>query len=111
MILRTSVTILIFCEALMLGMLGNNYVIPLVAMLAAFYLYLRPVEISVSLATRILVPVILVGYFFFRYVSVPELITRSEWVFPTRITVSLAECFLLGQIFELLSLQIVQRKN
>lgn len=102
MILRTSIVILMFCEAGMLGLLGNSYAIPLVGMIAAMVLYYRPMELDVSLTTKILVPTGLIGYFFFRYVSVGELVTRSEWVFPSQITVSLAECFMLGQIFELI---------
>lgn len=102
MILRTSIAILIFCEAGMLSMLGYAYVVPLLAIAGALYLFWRPIELDVPLAVKILVPMLLVGYFVARYLTIPELVNRGEWVFPTRVTVPLAECFLLGQFFELI---------
>lgn len=91
-----------FIEAGMVGMLGDDFTVPIIIMIAAIILYIKPVEAVVPLAVKILVPAVLVGYFFFRYVSIPPLFARSEWVFPINITLALAECFLFGQIFELI---------
>lgn len=102
MILRTSIAILMFCEAGMLGLLGDSFALPILFMVVTLFLYIRPIQVEIPLSIRILVPTILIGYFFFRYVSVPKLMSRTEWIFPIRITVSLAECFLFGQIFELI---------
>ena len=102
MILRSSILILMLVESGMLGMLSEGFAMPLIFVLVAVYLFFRPMEFDVPLSVKILIPTLLVGYFFFRFVSVPELVNRTEWVFPVNVTVSLAECFMIGQIFELL---------
>ncbi|MEE2641410.1 MAG: transglutaminaseTgpA domain-containing protein [Planctomycetota bacterium] len=105
MILQLAITLLIFVESALLGMLGENFVVPTLAAIAVVLWLIRPLQYEVSLGVKILVPTLLVGFFFFRFVSIPELFSRTEWIFPTNVTVALAECFLIGQIFELIKRQ------
>lgn len=105
MILRISITALIWVQAGMLGLLSNSVVVPLIAMACGTFLFIKPLQLNVNLFAKLLVPSCLVIYFGIRAFAVNTAIDESgriDFVFPAWVTVALGECFLLGQIFELI---------
>ena len=105
MILRISITSLILVQALMLGLLSNSVVVPLIAVFFGIFLFVKPVQLNVNLFAKLAVPSCLVVYFGIRAFAVNVTIGESgriDFVFPAWVTVALGECFLLGQIFELI---------
>lgn len=105
MILKLSITALIFVQAGMLGLLSNSAIVPLIAMVCGAFLFAKPIQLNVNLSAKILVPVCLVIYFGIRAFVInasADDSTRLDFVFPSWATVALGECFLLGQIFELI---------
>lgn len=103
MILSISIMFLIMVQAGMLGLLSNTVIFPLFVVVLAATLFARPLQLRFPLAIKILFPITLVGYFSYRAMAIyygNEELGRNEFIFPIWITVPLAECFLLGQIFE-----------
>ena len=103
MILRSAVVILLMMESGMLSMLADQHLVPLFCILISIFLYFKPLQYQVALSVKVLVPASLVGYFCFRAVSLDGItLDRTDFVFPVWVTNSLGECFLIGQIFELI---------